>query len=87
MSDCQTKFYYVIKAGLVLLCCVSAGNRLKLLGESQRADMTVTRCKKTHVTVQDIDTTHLATGTPVSICVVSLTNGDIFLNQKSRLSN
>ena len=27
------KIYYVIKAGLVLLCFVSAGNRLKLLGE------------------------------------------------------
>ena len=31
MSDCQQKKYYVMEAGLVLLCCVSAGNRLKLL--------------------------------------------------------
>ena len=30
----EQKFYYVIKAGLVLLCCVSAGNRLKLLEEN-----------------------------------------------------
>ena len=41
-----------------------------------------------HITVQDdIETTHLATGAPVSACVVLLTNGDIFLNQKSGLSN
>ena len=29
----STKIYYIIKAGLVVLCCVSAGNKLKLLGE------------------------------------------------------
>ena len=44
--------------------------------------------KKTHIIVQDnIDTTHLATGTPVSACIVLLTNGNIFLNQKSVLSD
>ena len=46
------------------------------------------RHKNTHVTVQDnIETTHLAIGAPVSTCVVLLNNGDTFLNQKSGLSN
>ena len=53
-----------------------------------RADWTVTRYKKTYITAQDnIETTHLTTGAPVSECVVLLFNGDIFLNQKSGLSN
>ena len=59
----------------MLLYCVSAGNRL--------ADWTVTRYKKTHITVQDnIETAHLATGAPVSACIVLINNDNIFLNQK-----
>ena len=66
------------------MLCVSAGNRFKLLGEQYHADWTGTRYKKTHVTVQDnIETTHLAIGTPISACTVLLSDGNIFLNQLS----
>jgi len=44
--------------------------------------------KKTQVILQDnIETTLLATGAPVSACVVLLNNGENLANQKSELSN
>ena len=42
--------------------------------------------KKSRILECLIETTHFATGAPVSACVVLLSNGDIFLNQKSGLS-